>query len=148
MAKYEDTKRSRGSGPRTRTRVRARRAGTALPSKPVVGPLAQVHQLRHEIGLSEMDVATATGASARTVRRWMSSSDADQRRGTNYAQQIDDLHMIATELSDTLTPRGIGQWLRGRNRYLNGERPIELLRRGRFGEVREAAVAFRDGVYV
>jgi len=51
------------------------------------------------------------------------------------------------ELQDSLTPRGIGQWLRARKRYLKGERPVDQLRKGNFSDVYEAAVAFRDGVH-
>ena len=51
-------------------------------------------------------------------------------------------------LSDSLTPRGVGQWLHARNRLLAGERPLDVLVDGRYGEVRDAAQAFVDGAYV
>jgi transcriptional regulator with XRE-family HTH domain len=111
-------------------------------------PLERVRHLRHEIGLTETDLATATGASTRTVRRWTHALDDDLQRGPNYARQIDDLDAIVTELQDSLTPKGIQQWLWARNRYLKGKRPIEVLGEGRFDVVYEAAAAFRDGVYL
>lgn len=116
----------------------------------VEGPstLARVRYLRGDVGLTETELADATGANPRTVRRWTNSNDADFQRGPNYAQEIDDLYAVVNELRDSLTGRGIRQWLRSRNRYLKGERPIDLLRKGQFQDVYDAAIAFRDGVYV
>ena len=90
----------------------------------------------------------------------MSSSSglADSRLGriaaratqpqARYARQIDDLKAIVDELHDSLTPKGIRQWLRARNRYLGGARPIDLLREGHFDRVNHAAQAFTEGYYV
>jgi hypothetical protein len=113
----------------------------------VPSPIAYVRYLRSDVGLTETDLADATGASTRTVRRWTNSGE-DLQRDPNYAQQIDDLHAVVVELRDSLTAKGIRQWLRSRNRYLKGARPIDLLREGRFDAVYEAAIAFRDGAYL
>jgi uncharacterized protein (DUF2384 family) len=113
-----------------------------------ISALERVRYLRGEMGLTETEISDATGASTRTVRRWASAHEDDLQREPNYAQQIDDLHAVVVELKDSLTARGIRQWLRSRNRYLKGERPIDLLRNGKFEDVYEAAIAFRDGVYV
>lgn len=43
-------------------------------------------------------------------------------------------------LSDSLTPRGVGQWLHARNRLLDGDRPIEALADGRVPDVRRAGL--------
>jgi hypothetical protein len=51
-------------------------------------------------------------------------------------------------LSDSLTPRGIGQWLHARNRLLGGRRPIEVIAQEDFDSVRSAAEAFIEGSYV
>jgi transcriptional regulator with XRE-family HTH domain len=106
----------------------------------------RVRYLRRHAKLTEADIADGTGASTRTVRRWIA---AEPEAGEpHYTRQIDDLHAIVQELEESLTPKGIRQWLRARNRYLDGERPIDLLREGEFRRVREAALAFRDGYYV
>jgi hypothetical protein len=106
---------------------------------------AGVRYLRRNTGLTEADLADATGASTRTVRRWTALETDPQNR---FVTQIDDLLAIVKMLEDSLTPKGTRQWLRSRNGYLSGARPIDHLREGRFAEVREAAVAFRDGVYL
>jgi broad specificity phosphatase PhoE len=51
-------------------------------------------------------------------------------------------------LSDSLTPRGVAQWLRARNRLLDRERPIDLLAAGEVERVRRAADAFIEGACV
>lgn len=95
------------------------------------------------MGLTEADVAKATGADPRSVRRWLG-----QTRPVRHEQQIDDLRSIVQLLAETLTPEGIGQWLRARNRYLKGDRPVDVLARGDYRRVQEAAEAFVEGYFV
>src|SRR5215207_178231 len=104
-----------------------------------------VRYLRTTTGLTETDLVDGTGASERTVRRWAHAKSEPQAR---YQRQIDDLRTIVNALEPTLTSRGIRQWLRARNRYLGDQRPIDLLRGGRFEQVHEAASAFNDGAYL
>lgn len=108
--------------------------------------LESVRYLRRHTKLTESDLADGTGANARTVRRWLAADCAEPRPA--YARHIDDLRLIVGELEDSLTARGIRQWLRARSRYLDGERPIDLLRQGEFKKVHEAALAFREGDYI
>ena len=105
-----------------------------------------VRYLRRQVGLTEVDLADGTGASTRTVRRWIAARATQPQ--ARYARPIDDLKTIVDELHDSLTPRGIRQWLRARNRYLGGARPIDELRGGHFDRVRQAAQAFSEGHYV
>jgi hypothetical protein len=51
-------------------------------------------------------------------------------------------------LSDSLTERGVGQWLHAKNCLLDGRRPVGLLAEERYEEVRGASAAFVDGSYV
>jgi transcriptional regulator with XRE-family HTH domain len=108
-------------------------------------PRDAVRYLRSNTGLTETDLVDGTGASERTVRRWAHDHSQPQ---TRYQRQIDDLRTIVSVLEPTLTARGIRQWLRSRNRYLDGQRPIDVLRDGRFDRVHEAANAFNDGSYL
>ncbi len=95
--------------------------------------------MAHQVlGLTADEIATATGADQRTVRRWWH----DQSSPTHYRRQLDDLRVVAEILSHTMHEQAIGSWLRSRNRYLGYERPLEALGRGEFGEVREAAFAY------
>jgi transcriptional regulator with XRE-family HTH domain len=109
------------------------------------GAVESVRYLRREVGLTETDLADGTGAAVRTVRRWAQDRTEPQRR---YQPRIDDLRAVVEILDETLTSKGIAQWLRSRNRYLDGDRPIDVLREGEYSRVKEAADAFRDGAYL
>jgi transcriptional regulator with XRE-family HTH domain len=93
------------------------------------------------LALSAEEIATATGADQRTVRRWWNGGSSP----TRYRRQLDDLRAVAEILSATMREEAIGSWLRSRNRYLGYERPLEALGRDEFGKVREAATAFVEG---
>lgn len=94
--------------------------------------------------LTQADLARATGASERSVRNWKKTSAIRPE----YEERLRDVREVALILQDSLTPRGVGQWLRARNRMLGGRRPIELIGEGELAKVKEAAQAFVDGAYV
>lgn len=94
-------------------------------------------------GITQLDVAEVTQVSDRAVRGWR-SGDIRPDRYDRLAQLRD----LALLLSDSLTRRGVGQWLHAKNRLLDGERPIDLLAEQRYDEVRGAAESFVDGSYV
>lgn len=112
------------------------RLNRAIEAKDIVRGL-------REFGLTQEAIAHATGASARSVRNWEQTSAIRPRAG----ERLHDLREIVLILAETLTPRGVGQWLRARNRMLKG-RPLDLLAEGHFEQVRQAAAAYVDGAYV
>jgi len=94
-------------------------------------------------GVTQAEVAAVTHVSDRAVRGWREANI----RTENY-DRLAELRDLVLLLSDSLTPRGVAQWLHARNRVLGRERPIDLLATGEFTKVREAAEAFIDGSYV
>lgn len=94
-------------------------------------------------GVTQSDVAIATGVTDRAVRGWRNSIIRPERY-----DRLAELRDIVLLLSDSLTPRGVGQWLHARNRLLDGRRPLDLLRDGDPTPVQRAAQAFVDGSYV
>jgi hypothetical protein len=94
-------------------------------------------------GVTQLDVASVTHVSDRAVRGWRTGDIRPDRY--DRLAQLRDLVLL---LSDSLTPRGVGQWMHAKNRVLGGERPVELLAEDRYEEVRGAAEAFIDGSYV
>lgn len=94
-------------------------------------------------GVTQGDVATVTQVSDRAVRGWKTSDIRPDRY--DRLAQLRDLVIL---LSDSLTPRGVGQWLHAKNRLLEGQRPVDLLAGDRYEAVREAAESFVDGAYV
>lgn len=95
-------------------------------------------------GISHQLIAAATGATDRSVRNWKKTSAI----AAKYEEPLRDLKEIVVILSETLTPRGVGQWLRARDRLLGGRRPTEALAAGNVKAVRQAAYSFLDGSYV
>jgi hypothetical protein len=96
------------------------------------------------LSLTQSDLAAATGASERSVRNWKKTSAI---RG-EYEERLRDVRDVALILQDSLSSRGVGQWLRARNRLLGGRRPLELIAEGDVERVKNAAQAFVDGAYV
>jgi hypothetical protein len=94
-------------------------------------------------GVTQIDVALATQVSDRAVRGWRTGDIRPDRY--DRLAQLRDLVLL---LSDSLTPRGVGQWLHAKNRLLDGQRPVDLLAEDRYDDVRAAAEAFIDGAYV
>lgn len=94
-------------------------------------------------GVTQAEVAAVAHVSDRAVRGWRESAI----RTENY-DRLAELRDLVLLLSDSLTPRGVAQWLRARNRLLDRERPLDVLADGRVAEVRGAAEAFIDGSYV
>ena len=103
-----------------------------------------VRRLRDDYGLTQSAIAKATGTSARSVRNWEATSAIRARNDERHR----DLREIVLILSETLTTRGVAQWLTARNRPLNGRRPIDVLAEGRMEVVRDAAKAYVEGAYV
>lgn len=94
-------------------------------------------------GVSQGDVAAVTHVSDRAVRGWRTGDIRPDRY-----DRLAGLRDLALLLSDSLTPRGVGQWLHAQNRLLEGRRPVEALAEGDFDAVRRAARSFIDGAYV
>jgi transcriptional regulator with XRE-family HTH domain len=105
-------------------------------------PAEAARMARRVLALTAGEIATATGADQRTVRRWWRNNGSSP---TQYRRQLDDLRAIAAILSRSLKKEAIASWLRSRNRYLRYERPLDALGRGEFDEVREAAYAYVEG---
>jgi hypothetical protein len=94
-------------------------------------------------GVSQVDIASVTRVSARAVRAWRTGDIRPDRY--DRLAQLRDLVLL---LSDSLTARGVGQWLHAKNRLLDGDRPVDLLVEDRHEEVRTAAEALVAGSYV
>lgn len=95
-------------------------------------------------GLTQAVIAQATGTAERSVRNWLRTSSAPPCT----VERLHALREIVSLLSAALIRRGVGPWLQARNRLLGGAVPIELLGRGEYEKVREAAAAYVDGSYV
>lgn len=85
-----------------------------------------------ERGLSTDEIAEITGVTERQVQNWVAGSS---RPVGAKRDLLLELHYVTDLLSEVYTPEGVEVWIHGRNRFLSGERPIDLLRSGSFEPV-------------
>lgn len=95
----------------------------------------------------ELERAAGPGEIVAALRAF-GMSPAEVAAVTQMPGQLTQLRDLALLLSDSLTPRGVGQWLHASSRMLAGRRPVEILAGGDYAAVRRAAEAFTDGAYV
>lgn len=129
------------------------RTGRHAVSLPVVTTSAQALERGAEAaeivralkgyGLNQQEIAAITGVSDRAVRQWRRAGIRPDRY-----DRLGEVREIVLLLSDSLSPRGVGQWLHAKNRLLHSERAIELLTDARVSEVRATVRAFVEGAYV
>ncbi|MGH2831143.1 MAG: hypothetical protein ACRDK2_00065 [Solirubrobacteraceae bacterium] len=101
--------------------------------------------IKGDIELSDEELARATDAGVRTIRRLLSETERPKK--TRLEERIDDLRAIVEILREAYSPQATRSWLIARNRFLGFDRPIDRLAAGDFDVVREAAEAFVDGDY-
>lgn len=103
---------------------------TANASADVMYPKI-VGELRGRL-FSAAELAVLTGVSERQIQRW--ASGASRPEGDNRTKLL-EVHYVVEQLRDVYTDEGIEIWLHGRNKSLNGKRPIALLEEGHIDEV-------------
>ena len=95
--------------------------------------------------LTQGDIATGVGVSERAVRDW--GNHRVEVRPRNYVSLAHVRDVVVT-LSDSLTSRGVRQWLLAPNRILDRRTPLQVLHDGHPEQVLDAANAFVQGVYL
>ena len=111
-----------------------------------LAPEEALSVLRERIGLSNADLSVAASTVQRTVRNWSTENGVSHASDSNK-ERLDDLRAIVVILAETTTSTdAIRAWLKARNRALDHERPLEVLGKGEFARVREAALAYLHGM--
>lgn len=83
-------------------------------------------------GLTQADVARILKVNLRTVGGWAAGVNAPTGR---RVRELLDLQYLVEELRELFTDHGVQIWLNGRNRALEGQRPVALLLAGRYEDV-------------
>lgn len=95
------------------------------------------------LGVSQEVLSRILNVSARTAHRWLKGTRPRRTR------ELDRLFEIVTLLEQTLPNDGaIRGYLYRANPALQGEKPIDLLMRGKFDRVSADLQAVQEGVYV
>jgi len=115
----------------------------AMPEEAQAGIYSRhVRGVRETSGLTSEELAQITGVQRRQVQNWAAgtSRPADESR-----DRLLEVVYIVDILKDVYSTEGIEVWLHGRNRALEGERPLDLLRNGEFETVRAAVERLQVG---
>lgn len=100
-----------------------------------------VDDLREAV-LTNGELAEITGVKTRQVQHWASGAHRPQGEAKD---RLLELHYIVERLREIYAPEGADIWVHGRNRGLEGQKPIDLLRAGEFERVLAAVERLASG---
>jgi transcriptional regulator with XRE-family HTH domain len=89
-------------------------------------------RIRDAAGLSDADVARATGAAQSTARAWLNGTRAPTGE---RAERLIELSALVERLERLMEPDYIAIWLRKPVPALDDEKPLDLLGRGDYRRV-------------
>jgi transcriptional regulator with XRE-family HTH domain len=92
--------------------------------------------------LSLNEIGQIAGVGDRAVQNWASGSSKPEG---NSRERLLELNYVIEQLADVYTDEGIEIWLHSRQRSLDGQRPLDLLKEGRFEDVLSAVERLAGG---
>ncbi|MDP8942804.1 MAG: helix-turn-helix transcriptional regulator [Actinomycetota bacterium] len=104
----------------------------SYPRLPASAPVNEAVQAREIGGLSEADIARATGAARTTARAWLAG-----RRfpAGEHAERLAELLALVERLADVIPPRFIRSWMRKPLRELDDDKPLDVIAAGDYRSV-------------
>lgn len=108
----------------------------------VAGMAALVDQLIVDDIVDSPDVARVTGATSRSVTRWLEG--ASPRRPAE--ERLLELKAVVDVLRRVLRDEPARLWIRSPNPDLDYEKPLDLIERGEYRRVIGAILALAEGV--
>ena len=112
------------------------------PSLTDSGMYAQIVTRLRDHAFSNDELAGVVGVNTRQVSNWASGHNLP--RGANRDRLL-EVDYIVAQLRDIYTSEGVEIWLHGRKKSLGHQRPIDLLREGRFQTVLNAIERLNAG---
>ncbi len=94
-----------------------------------------------ELGLSDQDLARATGAARSTVRAWLSARSAPSGE---RAERLIELGAMTERLERVMRPDYIALWLRKPIPTLDDDKPLDLIGRGEYRRVGRVISGLED----
>lgn len=117
---------------------------TSLMPRPSTAPspFAREAAFANEVGgLSDADIARATGAAASTVRAWL----AGTRSPTGErAERLVELSALVERLTRVMDPSYVAVWLRKPVPALDDDKPLEVIGRGEYRRVARIISALEE----
>lgn len=112
---------------------------------PAVHPFARKARRVHDIaGLTEADIARATGAAPSTARVWL----AGTRKPTGErADRLIELSALVERLQRVMDSSYVPVWLRRPVEALDDRKPLDLLASGKFREITRIVSSLEDASF-
>lgn len=111
-------------------------------SEPLGLAYKQIVQEIRDASLTAAELADLVGVRERQIHHWAAG---DNRPQGEARDRLLEIRYVVDQLKEVYKPEGINIWLHGRNRALNGERPLDLLRAGDFPAVLAAIERLKSG---
>lgn len=105
---------------------------------------ARLSAVMERTGLDTADVARILDRPPRSVLRWL-KEDVDPRWESR--ERLLEVTFVLERLSQVVEPKAASDWLFMPNQELNYQKPVELLREGRFRDVLALIDALGEGVF-
>lgn len=120
-------------------------ATVKLQMAPTVHPYArEARRVRDIAGLTDADIARATGAAPSTARAWL----AGTRNPTGErAERLIELSALVERLQRVMDSSYIPVWLRRPIEALDDRKPLDLLADGEFREVARVISSLEDAPF-
>lgn len=96
----------------------------------------------HDIaGLTDADIARATGAAPSTARAWL---EGTHKPTGERAERLIELSALVERLQRVMDSSYISEWLRRPIEALDGRKPLDLLAQGEFRAVARVVSSLED----
>jgi transcriptional regulator with XRE-family HTH domain len=105
----------------------------------------KLHEITANLALTQEDVASIVGSTARSVSRWVADEAVPQRLSR---QRLIELAYVAEAVSEVLQASDANLWLMSPNRLLDHDSPADRIRVGDYRSVLGLLEALADGVVV
>jgi transcriptional regulator with XRE-family HTH domain len=105
----------------------------------------KLREINDTLALSQGDIASIVGSTARSVSRWASDEAVPQRLSR---QRLIELAYVAEAAAEVLKPSDANLWLMSPNRLLDHDTPAERIHTGDYRSVLALLDALADGVVV
>jgi transcriptional regulator with XRE-family HTH domain len=105
----------------------------------------KLQEITETLALSQEDVGSIVGATARSVSRWASDDAIPQRLSR---QRLIELAYVAEAIGEVMKPTDANLWLMSPNRLLDHDSPADRIRAGDYRSVLGLLDALADGIAV
>jgi uncharacterized protein (DUF2384 family) len=113
----------------------------ALAARPYAREASRIHDIA---GLSDVDIARATGAAPSTARAWL----AGTRNPTGErAERLIELSALVERLQGVMDTTYIPVWLRRPVEALDNRKPLDLLARGNYRHIARIVSSLEDASF-